>query len=53
MGAASAFLGVHAGHSGFAMMALDDSPYVIREFKGRIAAWLAGRTPDAVGLPGG
>ncbi|WP_405541999.1 hypothetical protein OG478_08075 [Streptomyces phaeochromogenes] len=80
-GAASAFLGVHAGHPGFAMMALDtsvyvhastgetgvdvlavrhpdrsenvlrhlewitlhDSPYVHREFKQRIAAWLADR----------
>ncbi|MDX2702774.1 hypothetical protein PV350_07900 [Streptomyces sp. PA03-6a] len=90
-GAASAFLGVHAGHPGFAMMALDGSvylcastgeagvdvltvrhpdrsenvlrhlerivldasPYVIRAFKERIAVWLAGRTPDAVGLPGG
>lgn len=80
-GAASAFLGVRAGHPGFAMMALDggvyisastgetgvgviavrhpdrsehvlrhleritsdDSPYVLREFKKRIAAWLADR----------
>ncbi|MFD8078720.1 hypothetical protein ACFV3E_39445 [Streptomyces sp. NPDC059718] len=90
-GAASAFLGVHAGHPGFAMMALDgsvylgastgevgvdvltvrhpdrsenvlrylewialhDRPYVNREFRERIAVWLAGRTPDAVGLAGG
>nr|WP_240982607.1 hypothetical protein [Streptomyces sp. S3(2020)] len=81
-GAASAFLGIHAGHPGFAMMALDssvyitastgetgvdvfavrhpdrsenivqhlegivlrDSPDVYREFKERIAVWLAGRT---------
>ncbi|MER6961672.1 hypothetical protein [Streptomyces sp. NPDC000618] len=28
-GAASAFLGIHAGHPGFAMMALDGSVYVI------------------------
>ncbi|MEU9327870.1 hypothetical protein AB0D91_29375 [Streptomyces canus] len=79
--AGSAFLGVHAGHPGFAMMALDssvyvhastgeigvdvlvvrhpdrsenvlrhleriavhDSPYVNREFRERIAVWLAGR----------
>ncbi|MGW0949119.1 hypothetical protein ACWD4O_42135 [Streptomyces sp. NPDC002623] len=85
-GAASAFLGIHAGHPGFAMMALDssvyviastgeigvdvfavrhpdrsenilqsleritlhDSPYVNREFKERIAVWLAGRAPGAV-----
>lgn len=85
-GAASAFLGIHAGHPGFAMMALDgsvyviattgeigvdvfavrdpgrsqnileyleqitldDSPYVNREFKERIAFWLAGRAPGAV-----
>jgi hypothetical protein len=85
--AASAFLGVHAGHPGFAMMALDssvyvhastgeigvdvlavrhpdrsenvlrhleliavdDSPYVNREFKERIAVWLAGRERCAVG----
>ncbi|GHH63903.1 hypothetical protein FHS35_005844 [Streptomyces umbrinus] len=84
-GAASAFLGVHAGHAGFAMMALDtsvyvhastgetgvdvlavrhpdrsenilrhlewitlhDSPYVDREFKERIAVWLAGRRRSA------
>lgn len=80
-GAASAFLGVFAGHPGFAMMALDgsvyvhastgeidvnvlavghpdrsenvlqylewitlhESPYVNREFRQRIAVWLAGR----------
>lgn len=85
-GAASAFLGIHAGHPGFAMMALDgsvyvtastgeigvdvlavrhpdrsenilqhlewitlrDSPYANREFKERIAVWLAGRAPGAV-----
>ncbi|MEE1752787.1 hypothetical protein [Streptomyces sp. SP18CS02] len=85
-GAASAFLGVHAGRPGFAMMALDgsvyvkastgeigvdviavrhpdrsenilrylegiglrDSPYVDREFKERIAVWLAGRSGCAV-----
>ncbi|MGP4049753.1 hypothetical protein [Streptomyces sp. 2A115] len=85
-GAASAFLGVHAGHPGFAMMALDgsvyvhastgeisvdvlavrhpgrsenilrhlqwitlhDSPNVNREFKERIAVWLAGRARSAV-----
>ncbi|GAA3482370.1 hypothetical protein [Streptomyces yanii] len=85
-GAASAFLGVHAGHPGFAMMALDssvyvyastgeigvdvlavcypdrsenvlrylewvtlhDSPYINREFKERIAVWLAGRARSAV-----
>ncbi|WP_329243596.1 hypothetical protein [Streptomyces canus] len=84
--AASAFLGVHAGHPGFAMMALDssvyvhastgeigvdvlavrhpdrsenvlrhlewlavhDSPYVNREFRERIAVWLAGRARCAV-----
>ncbi|MGW3669384.1 hypothetical protein [Streptomyces sp. NPDC005141] len=84
-GAASAFLGIHAGHPGFAMMALDgsvyviastgeigvdvlavrhpdrsenilrylewitlrDSPYVNREFKERIAVWLAGRSQSA------
>ncbi|MFF4274092.1 hypothetical protein [Streptomyces sp. NPDC001536] len=84
-GAASAFLGIHAGHPGFAMMALDGSVYVIattgeigvdvfavrnpdrsenilqyleqftlcdspdvnREFKERIAVWLAGRVPGA------
>lgn len=87
-GAASAFLGVHSGHPGFGMMALDgsayvsastgetgigvlavrhpdrsenvlrhleriardDSPYVNREYKQRIAAWLAGRP---VGEPSG
>ncbi|MFH8620871.1 hypothetical protein ACH4A8_03045 [Streptomyces vietnamensis] len=86
-GAASAFLGVHSGHPGFGMMALDgsvyvcastgetgidvlvvhhpdrsenvlrhleritlhDSPYVNREFKERIAVWLADR---ARGFPG-
>jgi hypothetical protein len=80
-GAASAFLGVHSGHPGFAMMALDgsvyvrastgetgidvlvvphpdrsenilrhlewitrhDSPHVNREFRQRIAIWLANR----------
>ncbi|MFF7549030.1 hypothetical protein ACFZCU_36150 [Streptomyces canus] len=84
--AASAFLGIHAGHPGFAMMALDssvyvhastgeigvdvlavrhpdrsenvlrhleriavhDSPYVNREFRERIAVWLAGRARCAV-----
>lgn len=84
-GAASAFLGVHAGHPGFAMMALDssvyvcastgeigvdvlavrhpdrsenirrhlewitlhNSPYVNREFKERIAVWLAARAGSA------
>ncbi|MFF0017096.1 hypothetical protein [Streptomyces sp. NPDC005374] len=89
-GAASAFLGVHAGHPGFAMMALDcsvyvhastgkvgvdvlavphpdrsenvlrhleqvaayDSPYVNREFRERIAVWLAGRALRAVGPSG-
>ncbi|MGW5418715.1 hypothetical protein [Streptomyces sp. NPDC003943] len=88
-GAASAFLGVHAGHPGFAMMALDgsvylvcstgevgvdvltvphparsanvlrylewtvayDSPHLNREYKERIASWLAGRTPSGVGPP--
>ncbi|MGX8904632.1 hypothetical protein ACR820_05040 [Streptomyces netropsis] len=90
-GAASAFLGVYAGHPGFAMMALDssvyvaastgeigvdvlavrhparsenilrhlewitlrDSPYVNREFKERIAVWLADRARSAVSLSGG
>jgi hypothetical protein len=85
-GAASGFLGVHAGHPSFAMMALDssvyvcastgeigvdvlavrhpdrsenilrhlewitlhDSLYVNREFKERIAVWLAGRARSAV-----
>ncbi|MEU9172212.1 hypothetical protein AB0D34_31230 [Streptomyces sp. NPDC048420] len=89
--AGSAFLGVHAGHPGFAMMALDssvyvhastgeigvdvlvvrhpdrsenvlrhleriavhDSPYVNREFKERIAVWLAGRARGAVRPSGG
>lgn len=86
-GAGSAFLGVHAGHPGFAMMALDggvyvsastgetgvdvlavrdpgrsanvlrhleriaahESPYVNREFRERIAVWLAGRGQCAAG----
>lgn len=85
-GAASAFLGIHAGHPGFAMLALDssvyvrastgelgvdvlavrhpdrsdnvlrhlerivadDSPDVDREFKERIAVWLANRRGNAV-----
>lgn len=86
-GSASAFLGVHAGRPGFAMMSLDsslfvgastgevgvdviavvrpdrsenilrylewlarrESPHADREVQKRIAVWLAGRPPGAVG----
>ncbi|MCX5379379.1 hypothetical protein [Streptomyces sp. NBC_00091] len=88
-GAGSAFLGVYAGHPGFAMMALDGSVYVLastgesgvdvyavahpdrsenvlrclewiagydnpwgnREYRQRIAAWLAGRGRGAAAPP--
>ncbi|WP_235033026.1 hypothetical protein [Streptomyces sp. WAC05374] len=89
-GAASAFLGIRAGHPGFGMMAVDssvfiscstgeigvdviavrhpdrsenvlrelewyarwDDRYADREMQRRIAAWLAGRAPRAVGTSG-
>ncbi|MFV2117438.1 hypothetical protein ACE14D_02930 [Streptomyces sp. Act-28] len=45
-GAASAFLGVHAGHPGFAVMALDSSVYVIASTGETGVDVLAVRHPD-------